>query len=176
MIEFKGEISDEIRLRIMKKQDRLLGYMILPITLIAGVCALILFLTNDGSYKEFLFYAILLVFITAFLFIAPQFKNLSRFKSFKWVFVVKISEVNIEEKSLILDRITFVPIEKVKKVIDEGDCYIIRHIGSTTSIICQKSLLVEGTIEEFEELFKDKLVRKIKDKNVSPEQTKNTNI
>ena len=53
-------------------------------------------------------------------------------------------------------------VEHVKKVIDFGDWYFISfHVfHKNPSFICQKDLITEGTIEEFEELFKDKLVRK----------------
>lgn len=53
-------------------------------------------------------------------------------------------------------------VEHVKKVIDFGDWYFISfHIfHKNPSFICQKDLIKEGTIEEFEELFKDKIVRK----------------
>lgn len=52
-------------------------------------------------------------------------------------------------------------ISKIKKIIDSGDWYYITFKGDfTESIICQKNLIIEGTIEEFEELFKDKIIRK----------------
>lgn len=49
----------------------------------------------------------------------------------------------------------------INKVIDYGDCYkLVRDLK--TGCIIQKDLIVEGTIEEFEELFQDKIVRKLK--------------
>ena len=52
----------------------------------------------------------------------------------------------------------------VKKVIDKGNFYIILFYfpHKDVNFICQKDLIVEGTIEEFEELFEGKIVRKIK--------------
>ena len=41
---------------------------------------------------------------------------------------------------------------------DEGDCYYVIYADLNNCIICQKDLLKEGTLEEFEEIFKDKLV------------------
>ena len=54
--------------------------------------------------------------------------------------------------------------ENVKKVIDQGDWYYITLKGGDMldPIICQKDWLVEGTLEEFETLFKDKLIRQYK--------------
>ena len=49
----------------------------------------------------------------------------------------------------------------VKKVIDYGVFYDIKfYFPWEQEYMCQKDLIVEGTIEEFEELFADKLVRK----------------
>ena len=44
------------------------------------------------------------------------------------------------------------------------DCYYIIYGDMDNSIVCQKNLLVEGSIEEFEELFRGKI---IKDKKVN---------
>lgn len=54
-----------------------------------------------------------------------------------------------------------VSIKSVKKVVDYGEFYYIKlpFLHLTNEIICQKNLLTHGSIEEFEELFKDKIVR-----------------
>lgn len=58
-------------------------------------------------------------------------------------------------------------LSKVKKVLDCGDWYyIIFKFGDiTNSWTCQKDLIIEGTIEEFEKLFEGKIVRKYKTKD-----------
>lgn len=60
-------------------------------------------------------------------------------------------------------------IEKIKKIIDEGDWYFITFKWDITdTIVIQKDWIQEGTIEEFEEFFKDKIVRKtLQNKNKS---------
>ena len=52
--------------------------------------------------------------------------------------------------------------DDVKKVIDCGEWYHIVFYFPHKNVyfICQKDLIKEGTIEEFEEIFKDKIVRK----------------
>jgi hypothetical protein len=57
-------------------------------------------------------------------------------------------------------------LEHVKKVVDYGDWYHIFFCFPHKSLafLCQKDLLVEGTIEEFEEIFEEVMVRKIKKK------------
>ena len=59
-------------------------------------------------------------------------------------------------------------IEDVKKIIDRGGFYeiIFYFPQKAYNCICQKDLIVEGSIEVFEELFADYIVRKpFKDKN-----------
>ena len=53
-------------------------------------------------------------------------------------------------------------IDDVKKVIDMGEFYdiIFYFPNQWANCICQKDLLVEGTIEEFEKLFEGLIVRK----------------
>ena len=52
-------------------------------------------------------------------------------------------------------------IEEVDKVYDYGDWYFITFsFPKNRQFICQKDLIVEGTIEEFEALFADKLCKK----------------
>ncbi len=50
-------------------------------------------------------------------------------------------------------------IEHIVQVVDMGSWYrLIFDFKINNLFICQKDLLVEGTLEEFEEIFKDKLV------------------
>ena len=53
------------------------------------------------------------------------------------------------------------PFEEVKKVIDYGFCYHFVFKRSDPYFVCQKSLLTQGSLEEFEALFEDKIVRRI---------------
>lgn len=53
-------------------------------------------------------------------------------------------------------------IDDVKKVIDMGDwyqiCFYFPH--KTSRFICEKKLMIEGSIEEFEKMFQSKIIRK----------------
>ena len=68
---------------------------------------------------------------------------------------------SFEGKSLLRD------ISDVKIVVDYGEWYDITFYFPHKDIgfICQKDLIVEGTIEEFEKLFEGKIVRKYKTKD-----------
>ena len=52
-------------------------------------------------------------------------------------------------------------IQDIKKVLDFGDFYAIIFYGRNIDrrFICQKDFIVQGTIEEFEQLFEGKIVR-----------------
>lgn len=57
-----------------------------------------------------------------------------------------------------LERTVTLHINDIKKAVDLGDCYLLFvHRREVRDIVCQKSLLVEGEIDEFEELIADKI-------------------
>ena len=56
------------------------------------------------------------------------------------------------------------PVKDVKRVLDYGECYYIIYTDMGQAIICQKDLLREGTLEEFEEIFAGKIKRRGKAK------------
>ena len=49
-----------------------------------------------------------------------------------------------------------------RKLVEYDDYYYIYYKNSSIPIICQKNLLIEGTLEEFEKVFSCKIVRKNK--------------
>ena len=53
------------------------------------------------------------------------------------------------------------PIGEIETVVDYGEWYqIYFNIGFRNNyMICQKDLIVKGTLEEYEKLFGDKIVR-----------------
>ena len=53
-------------------------------------------------------------------------------------------------------------IEDIKKIVDYGDFYrIVFYFPNLNArFICQKDLITQGSIEEFEERFSDKIIRK----------------
>ena len=60
-----------------------------------------------------------------------------------------------------------VNIREIKEIWDMGSFYavIFYFPNMDRRFICQKDLIVEGTIEEFEKLFEDKIVRKYETKD-----------
>lgn len=158
MIEFYGELSDNCKLAQAKKISKNNGIMFLIVTITISIPALI-FGTINGVWYYALALIALFVIITVFAFITPKNRILS-FKVPTKLIIEKdtISTTTIGGKNPIKTK----PLAKVKKVIDLGEWYdIIFKFGDiTNSWVCQKDLIVKGTIGEFEELFENKLVRK----------------
>lgn len=72
-----------------------------------------------------------------------------------------------EEKALVSEGLEFIvsgDLSEVKEVVDFGEFYYIRFFSAFKSrkFICQKELLSKGTIDEFEQFFSDRMVRKVK--------------
>lgn len=57
-----------------------------------------------------------------------------------------------------------ISINEVKKVIDYGECYFIIYTDVAQAIVCQKDLIKEGTLEEFETIFAGKIKRRCRKK------------
>ena len=73
-----------------------------------------------------------------------------------WEFRVKINEENVSVTN-ITDNIRIrKELGKIRKVSDKGDYYLL-HYALIDSFICEKSLLINGTLEEFESLFAGKI-------------------
>ena len=72
---------------------------------------------------------------------------------------VQIDEDYITSKGDNPKEFTSFSLDDVLKVIDMGTWYKFKfNLKVNVFTICQKDLIVEGTLEEFEEIFKDKLV------------------
>lgn len=160
MIEFNGEVSDTIRKKVIKKRDKFIGYIFTSIALIGYLILLlfVLFMGWDNFFIELLIF-ISLIFILGCLiiFITPP-KNLFRFK---WHYSIKIEgEIITLNNNLLQNNTKTIALKKVKKVVDENEFYSIIYQDYSNCLICQKSLLTKGTIEEFEKLFEGKIIRK----------------
>ena len=79
-------------------------------------------------------------------------------------FVPKRIFIDLEERTLVHEceeQERFHMIDSVKTVVDYGEWYHIKFYYQDRDpyFVCQKSLLSQGTIEEFEALFDGKIVR-----------------
>ena len=154
MITFKGIISGKAEKMFWKRQSNLLSLLI-GIATFTTLPIILLFwnITNQISIPIVFF-----VFMIALAFLVRLPK---REKARKEQLPLKIhiedgvimcrTQKGVESKS----------INDVKTVKDYGEFYVIDFpVGNvSTHFICQKNLIVEGSLKEFEELFGNKLVR-----------------
>ena len=153
MIEFYGEYSDECKLDIAKRRAKTEGFLFLIVSIIASSSCIVY-----GIFHQKLVYAIVLTVlfsvVTVGAFVTPS----KRVLHFSFPTRLVVNEDKIFLQTLGGEKIK--PIHKVKKVIDVGEWYIIifKFGDITNSWICQKDLIINGEIDDFIKLFKDKIV------------------
>lgn len=156
MIIFSGIVSDGIQVKTIKIRDKYVRGVIAigsaSIIIISGI--VFLAFLNEGI-REWLIWSGVLIGANLLLLWNPR-KKLP----FRWEYHITIDDEKIVVETPLWPKPLEKPIKKIKKVLDEGDCYYIIYGDINNSIVCQKDLLKEGTIEEFEALFQGKIVRK----------------
>lgn len=150
MIEFKGEISKYGKKLIFCKQIR--TFLMVGVFFVLLVSTPIILL---GVYVDLIYLFWLIVPILCGI-------------CFPFIPVYDLDaplQIEIEDGVVYITsktHIRSIDVADVKKVIDYGECYYIFFYFPHKSMncLCQKDLIVQGTIEEFEELFKLYIVRK----------------
>lgn len=153
MIEFKGELSETCKKFVLDNNSR-----------VARICAIIVCaplaaLDIWWAVSNDLFYLIVLpalVMIVALAGIKPKGKDYELIMTKR----VKIDGNCLESEGGQLTEAR--SIDQIKCVIDYGEWYKIefRLPGNSQRFICQKDLITQGTIEDFENLFADKIIRR----------------
>ncbi len=154
MIEFGGELSKEVLEKLIKREY--LNYTIIGF-ISAGIPAIPIILL--GVFASPLIFLLLIIVVICFIDIIIGTKvNVTRFGQTQ----VKIEQNEIEIIRIRTNETTCRTFDDINKILDYGDYYrIVFYVLSKKVLcICEKSLIKQGTIEEFEELFKDYIVRK----------------
>lgn len=154
MIEFKGNLSEAGR-KIIVHQNQV---MCLIGGIIGAVPFMALFIALAIEEEPLLWITVpcFLLFIVMSYVMKPTGKILEKMMTNLVVIndrtVVCESEADYKETE----------IEDIKKIIDYGDFYrIVFYFPNLNArFICQKDLITQGSIEEFEERFSDKIIRK----------------
>ena len=154
MIEFKGNLSEAGR-KIIVHQNQV---MCLIGGIIGAVPFMALFIALAIEEEPILWITVpcFLLFIVMSYVMKPTGKNLEKMMTNLVVIndrtVVCESEADYKETE----------IEDIKKIVDYGDFYrIVFYFPNLNArFICQKDLITQGSIEEFEERFSDKIIRK----------------
>ena len=158
MIEFKGELSKRCKRYIQIQESKV--HVILFTLAFVVLSPVIVFLSGilDPLLAILVYIACYAISIViSFLF--PLFTDYD--KSLPTRIIICIKEDVI--KSISQQHTFEMQISNIDKVVDTGDWYLIHFAPGPNHpprFICQKDLIVEGTIEEFEKMFEKKIVHK----------------
>ena len=155
MIEFKGPLTGEAEKFLLKKQVQILSRAMIIVAILFGTPIIVSAIFIDLAILLFLTPIVLML---AFSFITPGKNNQKTFMP-KRVFI-DLEENMIVHQCEKMER--FHNLDSVKRVFDYGDWYYFKfdYANRDMYFVCQKDLISQGTIDEFEELFKDKIERK----------------
>lgn len=152
-----GEICEKCKY-IHLREQALSGFIVSTIIALFGI-TIVLILAYVFHWLEILFFIFPFVFIVIIATAAPflQKKHSLEFISPQkividqkqgYISVIMGKQAHTFKKSLVA----------IKFVIDRGEWYYLKlRFPKIGGIICQKNLIVKGTIEEFESIFKNKL-------------------
>lgn len=155
MIEFAGELSENNK----KALNKIMTSMQFKATCIVSIIAAAAITYFVVTYNVIIALGYLPVIVLLIGSACPQSKKAEQ------KFCPKRIIINTDD-GVIVSELGNTTIQKeiadVFEVIDFGDNYRIKfnHMDKAVHFVCQKNLLVRGTIEEFEKLFQDKLVHK----------------
>lgn len=166
MIEFYGELSDDCKRFILKEQYKVnLLSAILTCLCISTPLIISVVIWNYLAMYFLPFVGIVVIFCTfiAIPRINPQEKNVRASIPIR----ITIQEKTIERFGVGSHSHSIKNIDDIKNVIDMGAWYVIKFYFPNKDgyFFCEKDLIAEGSIKEFEDLFSDKLVKKIKEKS-----------
>ena len=153
MIEFSGELSAECKNFMIKSQQKIIFYVCISMAVVLTIPAIILAVLNHWVYSIWIIPLICLVLLSL---IKPKGKTLDLI--FPCKVIIENESISCEGKKFYYSR----EFDNVKKVIDYGNWYQIYFYfpHKKMHFVCEKNLLVQGTLEEFEEVFKEKLIKK----------------
>ncbi len=162
MIRFCGKIKNQIQIKILNlysKQATIMFVVLGVILETLGISVAIGFNEKNMLLEFFIFGLIIIVFIVIFILTNRKTKI-----KIEWDFdiIIENEMITINCRHQINGVIATKPIKKIKKVVDFGEYYYLYvcRWDASNGIICQKDLLIEGSLEEFEKLFEGKIQRK----------------
>lgn len=155
MIVFNGELSENNKKFLNRKMRNvnIISTCILSIILVIPITLAVVFDDTIWAIAYIIIPALILFSVV------PIPKK-------KWDTICP-TEISINDETVIIHGETFHQereISQLKRIIDFGDCYKIEFVfpHKSFSCLCQKNLMVKGTLEEFEKRFADIIVRKAK--------------
>ena len=156
MITFDGYISGKAEKRFIEKQRNFVLFLVCQaFVLVAPLW--FAFTSHTNQMLSVCLYAFLVVsIILLVLVVTKSKKENSKIIPHKIYtdgeYITAVSKTNVETRK----------VDWVKEVIDHSEFYELKFpVGKiSNTFICQKDLLTQGTLKEFERIFKDKLIKK----------------
>ena len=158
-IEFFGTLSEQCQKDISKRTRKKLAIMFTVITVLLGIVPTIVTgVLKDEYFGEFLGLTILCAIFTIIYWL-PITVTRKPPQGVSTDVLIRIDDTFIRRSGY--GGVQVKPLSKVSKVIDAGEWYyVIFKLGDvSTAFVCQKDLITTGTLEDFETLFADKIVR-----------------
>lgn len=171
MIIFRGAVNLSVNIQRKKRMNMKIGATgIILCLVLVGVHAIISFLCFQNEpfedrlrgFLEMLVYAAILMLLSILVFFKPVKDYHGKSDGYM--------KIEVDESRIRVDQPYFIgrpffeisTFTDVRKLVEYDDYYYIYYKNSSVPIICQKNLLIEGTLEEFEKVFSCKVVRKNK--------------
>ncbi|MBO4594742.1 MAG: hypothetical protein J5697_03480 [Clostridia bacterium] len=166
MVEFKGELNLKSYKPIIHRLNKELQIIIIVVYLIIAVpCFLLYCLTDFGFALIAGAISLTVIALTSFilLFFAGEKFHRETLKMFPKYIAFENGIIELGYNSQKHREFYY---ENIKGIADYGEFYYVflKIPNRNQSFVCQKGLITEGTIEEFEETFSDVIVRKNKDR------------
>ena len=160
LIEFKGEISPENRGPLLRRvalgRARSVFLLFVPVTVLTALIAL------DFDRKIWLCFVAASVVLNFLGSILTYFLTQTKREQLE-LFPNRICFLDDQDHTVLIEgprlKLDYY-LEDFPKIVDKGAYYLINvPAREGWGVICQKNLMVQGSIEEFETLFGDKLER-----------------
>ena len=152
MIQFSGNISEKCKKYIHKKAMMKWLYFAMFTAILMGIPSILVLLFWDIA-----FFVVFTALVIAY---GRVLSFLTKNDQLPHIIEIENGEIYAEMSNGAATR----NYDDIKKIVDYGEFYdiIFYFPNKVLNCICQKDLIKEGTIEDFEELFKDYIVRKYK--------------
>lgn len=156
MIEFKGELSHECKKYLQKYSSKRAGLVSWFLALAVGIIVCLLALLVHWVVIFFIIVPVLVAIFASTPRLNSPLKVLNKLIPKRVIIENGMIEFLCDEGS------QWDYLENIKNIFDCGEWYhiIFNYPAKSIYCVCQKNLLTEGSIEQFEKLFEGKIVRK----------------
>lgn len=160
MFEFYGKLSDEVLKKSSKQQNKFISILFFIISLLSIGIGVFFLIFDVSIFLKLLPATLLFIIITIALFLCPPKSAIYKFpRKIIFNFQENIIKQEIEQ----LNSKPYIrKLSDIKTIYNFKDYYFITFKKDISdNLVCQKDLLVLGSLQHFENLFEDKIINKI---------------